>query len=64
MTRRESRHASERKSRIEEDKRLPEMAQLKKGLIRKDHEEEEIQRKVLRREKNLAFSEDTCLEKE
>ena len=28
------------------------------------HEEAEIQRKVLRREKNLAFSEDTCLEKE
>ena len=28
------------------------------------HEEAEIQRKVLRRGKNLAFSEDTCLEKE
>ena len=28
------------------------------------HEEAEIQRKALRREKNLAFSEDTCLEKE
>ena len=27
------------------------------------HEEAEIQRKVLRRGKNLAFSEDTCLEK-
>ena len=28
------------------------------------HEEAEIQRKALRSEKNLAFSEDTCLEKE
>ena len=28
------------------------------------HEEAEIQRKVLRRWKNLAFSEDTCLEDE
>ena len=28
------------------------------------HEETEIQRKALRRGKNLAFSEDTCLEKE
>ena len=28
------------------------------------HENTEIQRKALRREKNLAFSEDTCLEKE
>ena len=28
------------------------------------HEEPEIQRKALRRGKNLAFSEDTCLEKE
>ena len=28
------------------------------------HEETEIQRKTLRRGKNLAFSEDTCLEKE
>ena len=28
------------------------------------HEEAEIQRKALRREKNLAFSEDICLEKE
>ena len=27
------------------------------------HEEPEIQRKALRRGKNLAFSEDTCLEK-
>ena len=28
------------------------------------HEEAEIQRKILRHGKNLAFSEDTCLEKE
>ena len=28
------------------------------------HEEAEIQRNALRRGKNLAFSEDTCLEKE
>ena len=28
------------------------------------HEEAEIQRKALRRGKNLAFSKDTCLEKE
>ena len=28
------------------------------------HEEAEIQRKTLRRGKNLGFSEDTCLEKE
>ena len=28
------------------------------------HEEAEIQRKALRRRKNLVFSEDTCLEKE
>ena len=27
------------------------------------HEEAEIHRKALKREKNLAFSEDTCLEK-
>ena len=28
------------------------------------HQEAEIQRKAIRRGKNLAFSEDTCLEKE
>ena len=33
---------------------------LKRALM----SEAEIQRKALRREKNLAFSEDTCLEKE
>ena len=43
----------------------------KKALYRREknslegpHEEAEIQRKALRRGKNLAFSEDTCLEKE
>ena len=43
----------------------------RKDLFRKDmdslertHEEAEIQRKTLRPEKNLAFSEDTCLENE
>ena len=43
----------------------------KKDLYRRErdslegpHEEAEIQRKALRRGKNLAFSEDTCLEKE
>ena len=43
----------------------------RKGLYRRErdslegpHEEAEIQRKVLRRGKNLAFSEDTYLEKE
>ena len=32
--------------------------------IKEPHEEAEIQRKALRRGKNLAFSEDACLEKE
>ena len=43
----------------------------RKDLYRRDrdslkgpHDEVETQRKVLRRGKNLAFSEDTCLEKE
>ena len=43
----------------------------KKDLYRRErdsleghHDEAEIQRKALRRGKNLAFSEDTCLEKE
>ena len=31
--------------------------------LREPHDEAEIQRKALRRGKNLAFSEDTCLEK-
>ena len=32
--------------------------------LKAPHEEAEIQRKALRRGKNLAFREDTCLEKE
>ena len=36
----------------------------KRHSLEGSHEEEEIQRKTLRRGKNLAFSEDTCLEKE
>ena len=36
---------------------------MREGLPRGVHEEAEIQRKALRRGKNLAFSEDTCLEK-
>ena len=35
-----------------------------KGLLRGALEEAEIQRKTLSRGKNLAFSEDMCLEKE
>ena len=38
--------------------------QKREGLLRGPHDEAEIQRKALRRGKNLAFSEDTCLEKE
>ena len=33
-------------------------------FLERSHNEAEIQRKVVRRGKNLAFSEDTCLEKE
>ena len=40
----------------------------RKGLYRRErewsYEEAEVQRKALRPGKNLAFSEDTCLEKE
>ena len=101
MTRRGSKEASEKRSGIGEDERLPVMARLaarwkrsnlvilvtlrkgnhpgeayvrkgrRKDLYRRErdslegpHEEEEIQRKALRRGKNLAFSEDKCLEKE
>ena len=35
-----------------------------KDSLEGPHDEAEIQRKALRRRKNLAFSEDTCLEKE
>ena len=33
------------------------------GSLERPHEEPEIQRMTLRREKNLAFSKDTCLKK-
>ena len=36
----------------------------REGDLRGAHEEAEIQRKTLRGKKNLAFSKDTCLEKE
>ena len=36
----------------------------KRDSLEGPHEEAEIQRKALRQGKNLAFSEDTCLEKE
>ena len=35
-----------------------------RGSLDGSHVEAEIQRKALRREKNLAFGEETCLEKE
>ena len=35
-----------------------------RGSLEEPHEEAEIQREALRRGKNWAFSEDTCLEKE
>ena len=35
-----------------------------RDFLERPHEEEEIQCKTLRCKKNLAFSEDTCLEKE
>ena len=35
-----------------------------RDFLKRPREEAEIQRKALRRENNLAFSEDTCLEKE
>ena len=38
--------------------------QKREGLLRGAHEEAEIQRKALKRRNNLAFSEETCLEKE
>ena len=38
--------------------------QKREGYLEEPHDEAEIQRKALRRGKNLAFSEDTCLEKE
>ena len=38
--------------------------QKREGLLGRSHEEAELRRKALRRGKNLAFSEDACLEKE
>ena len=35
-----------------------------RDFLERPHEDTEIQRKTLRRGKNLAFSEDTCLENE
>ena len=40
------------------------LCKTKRDSLEGPHEEAEIQRKALRRGKNLAFSEDTCLEKE
>ena len=36
----------------------------KTDSLEESHDQPEIQRKALRQEKNLAFSEDTCLDKE
>ena len=36
----------------------------RRDSLERPHEEAEIQRKALRRRKNLAFSKDTCLQKE
>ena len=44
--------------------RRKDLYRTKKDSLERPHEEAEIQREVLRRGKSLAFSEDTCLEKE
>ena len=44
--------------------RRKDLYRTERNYLEGPHEEEEIQRKALRRGKNLAFSEDTCLEKE
>ena len=44
--------------------RRKDLYRTERGFLEGPHEEAEIQRKALRRGKNLAFSEDTCLEKE
>ena len=67
MTRKGGKGFSERRSGIGEDERQPVMARLAarwKSSLEGPHEEAEIQRKALRRGKNWAFSEDTCLERE
>ena len=43
--------------------RRKDLYKTQKDSSEEPHEEAEIQRKALRRGKNLAFSEDTCLEK-
>ena len=43
--------------------RRKDLYRTKRDSLEGPHEEAEIQRKALRRGKNLAFSEDTCLEK-
>ena len=48
---------------VRRDQRKP-LYRREKDSLEGPHEEAEIQRKALRREKKLAFSEDTCLEKE
>ena len=44
--------------------RRKDLCRTERDSLEGPHEEAEIQRKALRRGKNLAFSEDTCLEKE
>ena len=44
--------------------RRKDLYRTERDSLKEPHEETEIQRKALRRGKNLAFSEDTCLEKE
>ena len=44
--------------------RRKDLYRTEKDSLKGFHEEAEIQRKALRRRKHLAFSEDTCLEKE
>ena len=44
--------------------RRKDLYRTERDFLEEPHEEAEIQRKALRRGKNLAFSEDACLEKE
>ena len=44
--------------------RRKDLYRTERNFLEGPHEEAEIQRKAFRRGKNLAFSEDTCLEKE
>ena len=44
--------------------RRKDLYRTERDYLQGPHEEAEIQRKALKRGKNLAFSEDTCLEKE